>query len=237
MDCSDFDKNSNLWYFINMKIVNFLLGIVLVILFNLPVKADVLPLYTGIITESAIGFVQVPKSFSLYLYPRSDAEIVETVKWNNTEVRYKNAILEPYRLFAVQVTNKDLAFCTVIDMQDDWYKIVYDKLHNKSAWIKPEKEEDFWSLKDFYSYYGRRYGLYYMKNIDYRKRGIYSGASMASQKLGGFTLIKSIRLNKLSGNWALVTVIDIDKLPKIGYIQWRESDGTIILFPKFTNSY
>ena len=58
---------------------------------------------------------------------------------------------------------------------------------------------------------------YYMKNIDYRKRGFYSGASMASQKLGGFTLIKSIRLNKLSGNWALVTVIDIDKLPKLAF--------------------
>ena len=76
-----------------------------------------------------------------------------------------------------------------------------------------------------------------MKNIDYRKRGIYSGAELTSQKLGGFTLIKSIKLNKLSGNWALVTITDLDKLPKIGYIQWRESDGTIILFPKFTTSY
>ena len=99
-----------------MKISKFLFGIVLVVFLSLPVKADVLPLYTGIITNSAIGFVQVPKNFSLYLYPRADAEIVETVKWNNTEVRYKNTILEPYRLFAVQVANKDIAFCTVIDV-------------------------------------------------------------------------------------------------------------------------
>lgn len=220
-----------------MKLSKILIGIFLVIFLCLPAKADVLPLYTGIITESTIGFLQVPKNFNLHLYPRPDAEVVETIKWNNTEVLYKNSVLEPYRLFAVQVTNKDLAFCTVIDIQDDWYKIVYDKLNNKSAWIKSEKEENFWSLKDFYSYYGRRYGLYYMKNIDYRKRGIYSGADLNSQKLGGFTLIKSIRLNKLSGNWALVTVTDLDSIPKIGYIQWREKDGTIILFPKFTNSY
>jgi len=232
-----FDKNSNLWYFNIMKILKFLFGILFFTILCIPVKADVLPLYTGIINETAIGFLKVPKTFNLYLYPRQDAEIAESIKWTNTEVYYNDAVVEPYRLFAVQVVNKDIVFCTVIDMQDDWYKIVYDKLNNKSAWIKPEKEDDFWSLKDFYSFYGRRYGLYYMKNIDYRKRGIYSGASPTSQKLGGFTLIKAIRLNKLSGNWALVTVTDLDSIPKIGYIQWREQDGTIILFPKFTNSY
>lgn len=79
---------------------------------------------------------------------------------------------------------------------------------------KTRSRRCFWSLREFYSYFGRRYGLYYMKNVDYRKRGIYSGADALSQKLGGFTLIKSIRLNKISGNWALVTVSDIDSLPK-----------------------
>ena len=218
-----------------MKLLKILFGIFLVLFLSSPVKADVLPLYTGVITKSAIGFLQVPKTFNLYLYPRLDSKIVETVKWTDTEVEYTNNHAEPHRLFAVRIQSKDLAFCTVIDMQDDWYRIIYDKTEGKSGWIRPEKEDDFWGLKDFYSYYGRRYGLYYMKNIDYRKRGIYSGADISSQKLGGFTLIKSIRLNKLSGNWALVTVIDVDRLPKIGYIQWRESDGNIILFPKFDN--
>ena len=74
-----------------------------------------------------------------------------------------------------------------------------------------------------------------MKNIDYRKRGIYSGADAMAQKIGGFTLIKSIKLNKISGNWALVTVTDLDAMPKIGYIQWREPDGSIIIFPKLDN--
>ena len=199
---------------------------------NLPVLADVMPYYTGAISKQTIGFLQVPKSFSLYLYPRYDSEIVDTVKWTNTSVELKNTSIEPSGLFAAQIKNKNLAFCMVIDEQDDWYKIVYDKTNNKSAWIKPPAEDDFWSLREFYSYFGRRYGLYYMKNVDYRKRGIYSGADALSQKLGGFTLIKSIRLNKISGNWALVTVSDIDSLPKIGYIQWREQDGTILIFPK-----
>lgn len=218
-----------------MKALKFLIICTILFFLNMPAIADVMPLYTGIISKEAIGFLQVPKSFNLYLYPRYDSQIVETVKWNNTEVQYKNSEAEPHRLFAAQVQSRNYAFCTVIDEQDDWYKIIYDKKDNKSAWIKAEKQEDFWGLKDFYSYYGRRHGLYYMKNIDYRKRGIYSGADALSQKLGGFTLIKSIKLNKVSGNWALVTVIDLEGMPKIGYIQWRESDGSIIIFPKMDN--
>jgi len=220
-----------------MKALKYIFVLILILFLNLSAKADVIPLYTGVINKAAIGFLQVPQNFNLHLYPRIDSEIVETVNWTDTEIDYSKTVAEPHRFFAVRIQSKNIAFCTVVDMQDNWYKIVYDKLYNKTAWIKVDKEDDFWGLKDFYSYFGRRYGLYYMKNIDYRKRGIYSGAELTSQKLGGFTLIKSIKLNKLSGNWALVTITDLDKLPKIGYIQWRESDGTIILFPKFTTSY
>lgn len=227
-----FEKILNLCYLCDMKRFKFLITLVFVIFLNLPVLADVMPRYSGSVSKQAIGFLQVPKSFNLYLYPRYDSQIVESISWTNTEVKYKDSTAEPSRLFTAQVQNRDFAFCTVIDEQEDWYRIIYDREGSKSAWIKPESQDDFWGLKDFYSYYGRRYGLYYMKNIDYRKRGLYSGADSESQKIDGFTLIKSIRLNKLSGNWVLVTVIDLNSRPKIGYIQWRESDGTIILFPK-----
>ena len=218
-----------------MKKILYLSFILFFFLFCMPVFADVMPRYTGSISKETIGFLQVPESFNLYLYPRYDSQIVESVKWTDTEVNYKEFSAEPSKLFAAQVSAKKMAFCSVIDEQDDWHKIIYDRINNKSAWIKPASQDDFWGLKDFYSYYGKKYGLYYMKDIDYRQRGIYSGAYEGSQKLGGFTLIKSIRLNKLSGNWALVTVIDLDKLPKIGYIQWRQQDGRIVLFPKLDN--
>lgn len=202
------------------------------ILFSQPVFADVLPYYTGALKKETIGFLQVPQKFNLYLYPRQDSQIVESVHWDYHDVYIKNAAKDPSELFAVLVEKNKFAFCSVVDSQDGWYKIVYDKMQNKTAWIKPKEDEDFWSLKDFYSYYGKKYGLYYMKNVDYRKRGIYSGAEVGTQKLGSFTLIKTIRLNKVSGNFALVTVVDLGKLPQIGYIQWREQDGTILIFPK-----
>ena len=42
---------------------------------------------------------------------------------------------------------------------------------------------------------------------------------------------KVIKLTKIQGNWALVTVKDIDEVPKTGFMKWRNSDGTIYAFP------
>ena len=153
-----------------MKIFRYLILFSLLFLFNLPVMADVMPYYTGSLSKETIGFLQVPKSFKLYLYPRYDSQIIDTVQWTNTEVKLKNKTIEPSALFAAQIQSKGMAFCMVIDEnEDNWYKIIYDKTTNSSGWIKAGSEDDFWGLRDFYSFYGRRYGLYYMKNIDYRK--------------------------------------------------------------------
>ena len=194
--------------------------------------ADVLPYYSGSISNKTIGFAQLSQNTKVYLYPRVDADLLEDIHWNSYEVNLSRGAVEPREVFSVFVPELSLSYCMVVDIQDDWYKIIYDKNDIKTGWIKLDNKDYFWTLKDFYSHYGRKYGLYYMKNVDYRKRGLYSGAYSESQKLSGFTLIKSIKLNKISGNWALVTVVDIDSHPKIGYINWRESDGTIVLFPK-----
>ena len=43
--------------------------------------------------------------------------------------------------------------------------------------------------------------------------------------------IKQIKLTAIRGNWALVSVFDIDKTPKTGYIKWRSDSGIIYAFP------
>lgn len=213
---------------------SFLLWIFLpiVLFLQMPVRADVMPHYSSAISKETIGFLQVPKKINIYAYPRIDAEVFDVALVDRYDIKFKEYSLDPQEMYAVQIGDKGYEFCMVIDIQDDWYKIIYDKKHNKSGWVRQQNENDFYSLRDFYSFYGKKDGLYYMKNIDYRKRGIYSGAYQTSQKIDGLTLVKSIKLHKISGNWALVTIVDIDSKPKIGYIRWREDDGTILLFPK-----
>ena len=115
--------------------------------------ADVMPYYTGSISNETIGFLQVPQSFKLYLYPREDSQNIENISWTNNAVKLNKSTIEPSALFVAQVDSQNLAFCMVVDMQDDWYKIIYDKTSNKTGWIKISKADDFWSLKDLYPYY------------------------------------------------------------------------------------
>ena len=42
---------------------------------------------------------------------------------------------------------------------------------------------------------------------------------------------QKINLNVIRGNWALVSVMDLDKIPKTGYIRWRSDDGVRYFFP------
>ena len=42
---------------------------------------------------------------------------------------------------------------------------------------------------------------------------------------------QAIHLNIIKGNWALVSVLDMDKTPKTGYVRWRSDDGVRYFFP------
>ena len=52
-----------------------------------------------------------------------------------------------------------------------------------------------------------------------------------SQNVSKLRYVKQIRLTAVRGNWALVSVVDIDKTPKTGYLRWRSDDGKIYAFP------
>ena len=42
---------------------------------------------------------------------------------------------------------------------------------------------------------------------------------------------QKINLNVIRGNWALVSVFDLDKTPKTGYVRWRSDNGVRYFFP------
>ena len=52
-----------------------------------------------------------------------------------------------------------------------------------------------------------------------------------SQTVAKLNFVKQIKLTAIRGNWALVSVFDIDKTPKTGYLQWRGRNGEIYAFP------
>jgi len=52
-----------------------------------------------------------------------------------------------------------------------------------------------------------------------------------SQPVSKLNHIKKIKLTKVQGNWALVTVQDLDEMPKTGFLQWRDGEGRVYAFP------
>ena len=60
---------------------------------------------------------------------------------------------------------------------------------------------------------------------------LHSKSEDLSQNIGKLNYVKQIKLTAIRGNWALVSVFDIDKTPKTGYLRWRSSEGIIYAFP------
>lgn len=196
--------------------------------------ASILPTYTTTVPKNVYGFLNLNKSFVIYEKPDNNAKIIETVNWNSSEVLLKNnARMDLAQLFAVLVPSRNFAFCYVMDEDDGWYQILYNKEENKTGWVKPTKTDDFWTLKDFYTYFGKEYSLYYLRDTSKRLRTLKSAPSDDAQSLQGFNVTKNIKLILIKGNWALVSIVDFESsVPKTGYVKWRDSDGALYLFPK-----
>ena len=84
---------------------------------------------------------------------------------------------------------------------------------------------------NFYNLYGRKYGLRFLKDVPDDYEVLHAKSDDMSQTVAKLRYVKQIRLTKMSGNWALVSAFDIDRSPKMGYLKWRGSDGTIYAFP------
>ena len=196
--------------------------------------ASIMPTYTSTVPKNVYGFLQVEKSFNIYEKPDVNSALTESIKWTPAEVELNNKTkIDPAETFAVLVPVSNYAFCYVLDEDNGWYQILYDKEHNKTGWVKPKKKEDFWTLKDFYTYFGKENSLYYLRDASKKLRTLKSAPADDAQSLQGFNITRNIKLILIKGNWALVSIVELESsVPKTGYIKWRGNDGSLYLFPK-----
>lgn len=199
--------------------------------FILPANADVMPYYTNSINTNSIGVYQASKSIRVYKEPNENSPIVLGVNWDNngfncTDVSASN-------LFVAFFPKKDLAFLTVIDENEgeDWVQISYNKNGLKTGWVKKDDEYKFMSWRTFINLYGRKYGLYYMKDAPEESKIMYGTNAEDAKSIGKITLAQTVRVTAINGNWALIIALDIDKMQKIGWVKWRDISGQIYMFP------
>lgn len=206
-------------------IFTFILG------FILPANADVMPYYVNNINSNSIGVYQASHNIKIFKDPNENSQLLLNVDWDLKNFTCPE--VSASNLFVVFIPKKDLAFLTVVDENDnqDWVQVVYNKEGAQTGWVKKDDEFKFMPWRSFFNLYGRKYGLYYMKDAPEEYKVVYGSNIEDSQSIGKITYPQNIKLTSVKGNWLLIIAFDVDKLQKIGWIKWRNISGEIYLFP------
>lgn len=200
--------------------------IILAMLLCLPVFADTMPFYMNSIPKTAIGVYQTDKTLTLYSKPDASEHPMRTFEFSY------NPEDMPSGMFAVLLNDKKLGFLYVTDTEEDgWIEVIYDKQIGARGWVQTTDKLQFLPWINFYNLYGRKYGIRILKDTPKEMYTLHSQCEDNSQAISKLNHVQSIKLTKVSGNWVLVTVMDLDKTPKSGWLKWRSSDGKIYAFP------
>ena len=192
----------------------------------LPIYADTMPYYINAIPKGTIGLYQTGESLTVYSEPDSNSHIIRVFDFGY------NPETMPDGTFSVLLNEKKLGFIYVTDIGDDnWVEVIYDKHTGAKGWVMTEDRFQFMPWINFYNMYGRKYGLRMLKDAPDEIDILHAKAENLSQSVTKLNYVKNIKLIKISGNWALVSVIDLDKVPKMGFMRWRSDDGLIYVFP------
>ena len=190
---------------------------------------DVIPVRPAVNQVNTIGLYQVGDDVKIYKEPSEDSQILYRVRWNNDEFFPENIGFEKF--FVVFLEKKSLALVNVVDYADDWIEIVYDNSNGATGWIKCDDPYKFMTWINFYNTYGKKYGLTLLKSSPEFCKDIKSTTEDTAKTISTMNYPKKINLTVIRGNWALVSVMDLDKTPKTGYVRWRSNDGVRYFFP------
>lgn len=200
--------------------------LIICMMFMLPVFADVMPFYVNSIPKDAIGMYQTGENITIYSEPEANSKAIK-----NVEFSYKPETM-PDGMFAVLLNEKKLGFLYVSDIGDDgWVEVIYDRHTGARGWVLTEDKFQFLPWLSFYNMYGRKYGLRLFKDTPDKIEVLRAKSEETSQNVDKLNYVKQIKLTAIRGNWALVSVFDIDKTPKTGYLRWRSDEGAIYAFP------
>ena len=207
-----------------------ILSIIFVFVMSLGVFAkDIIPAATGIDNVSTVGLYQVGDDITIYKFPDENSQILYRVRWNSEDFFPEE--IGANNFFELLISKKHLALVNVVDITDGWVEIIYNQATGATGWIKEDDPYKFMTWTNFYNTYGKKYGLKLLKDSPSLCKDMHSAPEDSAQIVSTMNMPQRINLNIIKGNWALVSVLDMDKMPKTGYVRWRSDDGVRYFFP------
>ena len=190
---------------------------------------DIMPVRTTLNQVNSIGLYQIGDDVQIYKEPNEESQILYRVRWNNNEFFPQDIGFEKF--FVVFLPNKSLELVAVTDMTEDWIEIVYNNSTGETGWVKMDDPYKFMTWINFYNTYGKKYGLNLLGGAPETCKDIKASTEDLAKTISVIQPPAKINLNVIRGNWALISVMDMDKTPKTGYVRWRSNDGTRYFFP------
>lgn len=206
--------------------------LILAILLLMPVKGfceNVVPQYVSIEHTNTLGLYQAPSEIVLYKEPSEASTIIHSISWIGDKIFPES--IKARELFVVFIPNKNLGLLAVTDETENWVEVIYNNATGDKGWIKKEDPYRFSTWVMFYNMYGKKYGLNLLKEAPPEAKDLHTSTDEKSQIVGTINMPQKINLNVMRGNWALVSVMDIDRTPKTGYVRWRSDNGVKYYFP------
>ena len=190
---------------------------------------DVMPDTVNLIRTNTLGVYQVSSPIVLYSQPDEKAPVKTVIKYTKTSLEPVSLVFQ--NVFVVYKADKDLALMAVTDENEDWVEVIYDNVTGATAWIKKDDPYKFATWVNFYNMYGRKYGMYMLKGAPEKVKNIHGSPDETSKIISTMNYPISMNLSVIRGNWMLLSILDIDKTPKTGFVRWRGEDGVKYLFP------
>jgi len=191
--------------------------------------ADIVPQYVSISQTNSLGLYQAPNEIVIYNEPSESSNIIHSISWIGEQIFPES--VNAKNLFVVHLPNKNLGMLAVTDETEKWVEVIYNNTTGSKGWIKKDDPYRFMTWIMFYNMYGKKYGLNLLKEAPVEAKDMHSATDDKSQIVDTIKVpVQKINVTAIRGNWALVSVYDIDRTSKTGYIRWRSDKGVKYYF-------
>lgn len=204
--------------------------------FIIPAMADILPLSTKSIKYYGVGVLNMPKSYTVYQYPYTDAKIIREVNYDNIK---RSAIVNTVDIrkvsYVAYVPSNNVALLSVdLNPGNDWYSVFLNQETGETGWVYNPDKRAFMTYRNLFYRYGKKYGLRFFNDLTPEEKVLYAKEDLSSRVLEQINYPKFVNFTVIRGNWMLASINDNAKQTKIGWFKWRNDDGTLNMFPNLS---
>lgn len=190
---------------------------------------EVMPDKVSLIRTNTLGVYQVSSPIVLYEKPDDKSEVKTVIKYSANSLEPLSLVFQD--VFVVYKPKKELALMAVTDENEDWVEVIYDNVKGSTAWLKKDDPYKFLSWVNFYQAYGKKYGLYMLKGTPEKVKDMHGSPDDLSKIISVMNHPSKMNLSVIRGNWMLLSVLDVDRVPKTGFVRWRSDEGVKYFFP------